>query len=273
LMELLILELGMGSQPFLVNYTCHGSWVMATWLQSVWENVWLFGIHIEEEGKLNLAPPCTGDEWLMPMFLCLGFNDAELLRLNRVQIHQQVLYYSDVMDARGTMVDKKYLTQRMHSENLSRFRFPMQQPPNKDFRLWERALLQLRHTCHTLPLGVYVSEGHKVWDWRYVEEENIVLHMHDGIMDIHSPSEVLWYANRPIFWTRSRVDQPVRCQGSICTMDSVALGVRKVSSSSPAFQPDPPPTSLEAVFREWGCTWLCDDLQWRGDTDWLCPAI
>ena len=224
-LELLILELGMRSQPFLVDYTRHGSWVTASWLRSVWEKAWLFGIHIEE-GKLKIAPPRTGDEWLMPMFLRLGFDDSELVRLNRVRIHQQVLYYSDVMDARGTVVDKKYLNRRMPAENWSRYRFPMQQPPNKDFCLWERALLQLRHVRHTMPLGVYVSEGHKIWDWRYVEEENILLHLHDGIMDIYSPSLVPRYANRPNFWTRSRVDQPVRCRGSICTTDSIALGVR-----------------------------------------------
>lgn len=66
-------------------------------LCSVWEKAWLFAIHIEEGKELKLALPCTGD-WLMPMFLRLGFNKAELLRLNRVWIHQQVLYYSDVKD-------------------------------------------------------------------------------------------------------------------------------------------------------------------------------
>ena len=177
------------------------------------------------------------------------------------------------MDARGTVVDKRYLIRRKQSERWSTFNFPLQQPPNKDFRLWERALLQLRHVRRSTPLGLYISEGHKIWDWRYVEAENILLHMHDGIMDIYSPSEVPRYVNCPNCWTRSRVDQPIQCRGTICTTQVVALGVWKVSSSTLAFQPDPPPTTLEAVFQEWGCTWLWEDLQWRGEADWLQSAI
>jgi len=66
-MELFILELGMGEQPFAVDFARHGSWVTDSWLKSVWEKVDLFGIMIQE-GKLRLRPPRVGDEWLMPMF-------------------------------------------------------------------------------------------------------------------------------------------------------------------------------------------------------------
>ena len=79
--ELLTLELGMGSQPLMVDFLWHESWVTNSWLKSLWEKAFLFEIHFEE-GKLNLVPPWAGGEWLMPMFLCLGFTAAESLHLN-----------------------------------------------------------------------------------------------------------------------------------------------------------------------------------------------
>ena len=92
-------------------------------------------------------------------------------------------------------------------------------------------------------------------------------------MDIYSPSEVPRYVNRPNCWTRSQVDQPVHVRGAICSTHTIALGVWRVSSTTFAFQPDPPPATLEEVFHEWGCTWLWEDLQWRGEADWLSSAI
>ena len=95
----------MGSQPLMIDFLHYGAWATNSWLKSLWEKTCAFGIQFTE-GKLNLIPPQTGDEWLMPMFLRLDFTDKELLRLNKVRIHQQVLFYSDVMDVRGTALDR-----------------------------------------------------------------------------------------------------------------------------------------------------------------------
>ena len=271
-LELMIMELGMSSQPFEVDFIRHGKWVTDSWLKSLWEKSFIFGICFEE-GRLKIGPPRTGDEWLMRMFLRMGFTEAELIRLNRVRIHQQVLFYSDVMDARGTVVDKRYLVPRRADESWSLYKFPREQPPPKDFRLWSHALLQLRTVRQTLPLGPYIDRGHKVWNWRYVEEENVLLHFHDDIMDVYSPSEVPRYANRPNCWTRSRVDQPAIERGDICSVLPLALAVWRISSCTPAFRPAEPPSTLHEVFQEWGCTWLWEDLQWRGDIDWMQSAI
>ena len=54
--ELLTLELGMGSQPLLVDFVKYGAWAKNSWLKSLWEKTWEFGIQFTE-GKLNLTPP------------------------------------------------------------------------------------------------------------------------------------------------------------------------------------------------------------------------
>ena len=79
--ELLTLELGMGSQPLRVDFLQYGAWATNSWLKSLWEKAYAFGIQFTE-GKLKLSPPRTGDEWLMPMFVRLDFSGKELLCLN-----------------------------------------------------------------------------------------------------------------------------------------------------------------------------------------------
>jgi hypothetical protein len=53
--ELLTLELGMGSQPLSVDFVQYGAWATNSWLKSLWEKTWAFGIQFTE-GKLNLTP-------------------------------------------------------------------------------------------------------------------------------------------------------------------------------------------------------------------------
>ncbi len=53
---LLILELGMGSQPFTVDFLKCGAWVMESWVKSLWEKVFIFGITLEE-GHQKICPP------------------------------------------------------------------------------------------------------------------------------------------------------------------------------------------------------------------------
>jgi hypothetical protein len=69
----------------------------------------------------------------MPMLVRLGYTATELLQLNRVRVHQEVLFLLDVMDARGTVINKRYEIMRTTGEKWSRFSFPWQSPQKKTF--------------------------------------------------------------------------------------------------------------------------------------------
>jgi hypothetical protein len=73
--ELFILEFSMGGQPFQVDFSWLGGWVTKSWVKSLWEKVFSFGI-ILEEGKLLIAPPRERNEWLMPLLCKLGYSSA-----------------------------------------------------------------------------------------------------------------------------------------------------------------------------------------------------
>ncbi len=149
---LLILELGMSSQPFTVDFLMCSAWVTDSWVKSLWEKVFIFGITLEE-GCPKICPPREWDKWIMPMLVRLGYTAPELLQLNRVRVHQEMLFLLDVMDARETVIDKRYEQMHTDGEKWSRFSFPWQSPPKKDFWLWRQALLQLRYARSSPTLG------------------------------------------------------------------------------------------------------------------------
>ncbi len=70
---------------------------------------------------------------VMPLLVQLGYTAMELLQLNWVRVYQEVLFLLDVMDARGTVINKCYEQKRTNGEKWSRFSFPRQAPPKKDF--------------------------------------------------------------------------------------------------------------------------------------------
>ena len=89
-------------------------------------------------GALHLPP--ENDNWIMLAFVDNGHRAEELERLNRVRMHQQVIFVSDVFDSSGRVLDKKYLKRRLGSEKWSTYLFPRQSPPPRDIKLWRDAL-------------------------------------------------------------------------------------------------------------------------------------
>jgi hypothetical protein len=114
-LEFLIMELGLLMQPFNSNYGRYEGLVTKSWLKSIWEKVQAFHLRIEL-GNTDLVPTREGDAWLMGELFRMQFNKNELMRLNTVHLHQQVLFLSDILDARGMAINRKYLEWRPRSK-------------------------------------------------------------------------------------------------------------------------------------------------------------
>jgi hypothetical protein len=114
----------------------------------------------------TLQPPRERDSWLMQEFGQLNYNSDKLQCLNRVRMHQQVLYLSDVMDASGRAIERKYLQPRPMEETWSDLVFPMEKLAPRDCRIWKDAIPQICAPVGRLHLGRYVQQGHKIWEWR-----------------------------------------------------------------------------------------------------------
>ena len=99
-MELLITELGLSFQPFSAKYSLAEKWVTFGWLKMLWEKIDKFGMEIRVN-NVELGFGREEDSWLMESLLQAGYSEGELVRLNRVRIHQQVLFLPDVLCAKG----------------------------------------------------------------------------------------------------------------------------------------------------------------------------
>ncbi len=123
-MELMIVEGGVLMQILSQLFQWYSKWVTNSWLKSLWEKMDLFNLKVEIK-ELPLKMPRERNNWLMLVLEREGYSDNKLIRLvNWVQCHQQVLFYLDIFDMRGRLIDRRYLTRRTLEESWSRLIFP-----------------------------------------------------------------------------------------------------------------------------------------------------
>jgi hypothetical protein len=92
-------------------------------MKLVWEKAHHLRVEIDI-ADIPVHPPWERDSWLMHEFVCMNYNCNDLWRLNRVRVHQEVLFLSDVMDVSSWAIDRNYLDPRSMGEawlSLKRF--------------------------------------------------------------------------------------------------------------------------------------------------------
>ena len=201
----------------------------------------------------------------MRVFVEAGFGKQELQRLNRVRIHQQVLFLSCVLGASGKQLDKKYFKRRPTGEQWSKLNFPKERPPHRDFLLWKEAL-QSTVPAEGLPdrLGQYLHEGGKIWKWRFDEEGSRLLHQTDEGMEVYRRVEGR-STRAAAHWEMSNEVQPRENCGKLCTVETVAQGKKVIVSQVDGARAQTMPTTIMEVLEEWGCTWMWKSLRLVGD--------
>jgi hypothetical protein len=177
-MELFITESGLSLQPLQGPFATYGKLITNTWIRSVWEKASKFDITIKI-APLPICPLREEDKWFMQAVGESGVTDpGEWAIINRFHCHQQILFLSDVLDAGGKCVDKKYLDLRKDHEVWSTIIFPLEKPPRRNIALWQAVVYSLAprgrvQNC----VGQFSSQGHKVWEWQFHKESNCLLHL------------------------------------------------------------------------------------------------
>ena len=276
--DLLVIELGLSTQPFAEDYDACQHWVTHSWLKSVWEKAAKLEIDIQL-AQIPLQFPRECDSWIMAEFIRMDYDTQSLCRLNRVRLHQQVIFLSDVMDVSGRAIESKYLKERPWNERWSTLIFPKEMPSNSDFRLWRTALLQIRALGGRLHIGAYQRQGHKVWPWMYDIESLQLFHIKEDSVDLYEPALGEGARTRANRYICTEEGTGVAPRGGPCTIGQAAgEGILKIIS----FTGNPPPTELPLTFRqvliEWGHTWMWEGLKLSGDGEdndyaWLREAI
>ena len=109
-------------QPLQDSYKKYAQWMTPSWLKYIWEKCDWFDVMVEFNNTLLELPRC-GDKWRMGEFLSCGFYADDLRRINRVCIHTQVLFLSDILSASGKTLDGKYLVRHKIDEKWSKLNF------------------------------------------------------------------------------------------------------------------------------------------------------
>ena len=94
--ELFLLEIGASFQPLQLQFDRYAGRTTHCWFKTLWEKASTYGLKIIIN-KISLKFARRGDKWLMACFKDTGFSKPELLDLNRVCLHQQVLFLSDFL--------------------------------------------------------------------------------------------------------------------------------------------------------------------------------
>jgi hypothetical protein len=201
-------------------------------------------------------------------------DSKELLRINRVRIHQQVLFVSDILDASRKCIDRRYLNRRDQDEQWLTITFPNEKPPQRDFRLWREILLSMAPRGRAQHrLRRFIRNSHKIWEWRYNSVDNTVRHLKRETMDIYTPTTVRGYANRPNCWLRLVSDGPLVQDGEICSIKHAVHSIISISSHVQPCLPKTPPRNFWSVIKEWGELWIWKRLDVVGKTGWLEESI
>ncbi len=266
--RVLAIELGLSPQPFHESYTRYKDWVTWSWMTSIWEKSDLYNVRIDIL-DIELNFPRERDCWLMQRFVEYGYSAAQLLALNRVRIHQQVVFLSCVLNAAGSDLDTRYLRRRPDGQNWSDLKFPKEKPARADFLLWNEALVQLIPPGG-LPvrLGRCLHKGYKIWDWRVSREEGYLLHYKGTTMDVYQPTSA---SSRR--WQLTQEDVNTEVMGRPCSIREVGDNLRVVTSVAPAVDTVIEPSSILEVLRGWKQGWFWRKIEVIGDESWLIPAI
>eukprot|EP00984_Skeletonema_dohrnii_P025480 scaffold14646_cov77-Skeletonema_dohrnii-CCMP3373.AAC.6 len=185
--------------------------------------------------NIDLPFPRVG-EWLMRVFEDLGYDQQELRRLNRVRLHQQVLFLSDVLCVKGKKNDPKYKRLRWDDKTWSNLIFPYEEPSSSDFKIWISALVN------------WLQEP-----WRYCDETNTLFRHHgEDLMDEYPRAMIPPHNTTPGRYTkygsnRSRIPCNVAC-----TVEEMAPAIYRVVNHASIPGPSLPPSTLWEVLEQWG---------------------
>lgn len=264
----LILELGVSFQPFQEPYERYKQRVTWSWMVALWEKCSLYEVNVEVLDT-PLTFPRERDGWIMQLLSSLGYSGKDLEILNRVRVHQQAVFLSCILNAKGTDLDAKYLHRRPPGQKWSILKFPKEKPSASDFRLWQQALRQLVPVGGlAVRLGRSLHDGYKVWDWRVNSDEGYLLNYRDGVMDVYEKSGV---SGRR--WSMWRAGCEPETLGRPCSVREIAPGVLATTAVAPQVDVPIEPSTIPEVLRSWKQGWFWKTFRLIGNFDWVFKSI
>ena len=224
-------------------------------------------------GKEFFPLPRKNDRWLRIAFESIRYSLDECLLLNEVRIHQQVLFESDIFNADGRTINKRYLTLRAIGQQWSSYRFGLQRPSHKSMTLWCKALRHLTPGGRRpQSLGDFQTTSHVVWNWRYDPQRDFLYHIHpSGPIQYRKVADVR-RARHSLYSPFGPCKENMTSLSWCSTQASQTPAVSLLSSTSPP-PPPPMPRHFHDLLSQWPNQRMWSNLRYTGDGQWLYKAI
>jgi hypothetical protein len=265
----LLLKIGISFQPLQSLYQQFSFLAIHTWMKMLWEKLDKFDI-VVQTAESPLKFPQGGDKFLMLVFTEQGHSREALICLNRVQIHLQIIFLSNILLVLGLKIDPTGLWCREPGVAHSTMRWPREEPTESDFALWREAMENIcpsRLRVHSV--GKYVEETHQIHPWQWCPESNILLHTAPGLDTMEVYCNTVKKLNRHT----KTASGPQQERGEICSVEEIQPGVFCVTSTACREPTATPPASFLNILHKWGCTWLWEHMLMDGGTEWVSEAI
>jgi len=147
--------------------------------------------------------------------------------LNRVRKHQQVLFLSAILGADGGSVDKRYLQKRRERERWSSMKFPREEVIVPEMELWCHAIAHVvSHGPAQASLGSFKVGGHKLWEWRVVENRGRLYRQNGDQVEVYGHVRRGRYKH-------IRTSRSGKMHGDMATVEEDTPGTKKVCSVAP----------------------------------------
>lgn len=135
-------------------------------------------------------------------------------------------------------------------------------------RLWKMALQQLAPGGRRATrLRDFVEQGHKLWEWSFDSEVGVVLR-HVGMgreVELHIKDKELTAQHRNVRYSPNGMVYQSH-QSPPCSIHAYTDGRIQVQYVANIPRAQLVPLSFLDVLKEWGCTWLWEDMQMTGCT-------
>jgi hypothetical protein len=271
--ELLIIELGISVQPFLQDFDRYGHWATDGICKALWEKLHRFKLRMTL-GECQLHLPREHDNWLMHSFESLGFDTTEREALNKVRLHQQVIFESDIFHADGISLNTRYLQPRRLGERWSKLQFGRQKPPLSAIALWREALGQLAPGGRrSRSLGRFKHDTHIDWTWKYDIHNNMIYQLTSTGTYAYEASGQAHRTRQRTFHLVGHTGNPTPA-GALCSVlprDQNTVTIHSHCPAPPSFTITP--KHFVEVLRKWNHLWMWDNLKFTGDGTWIYTAI
>jgi ribonuclease HI len=165
------LECGSASLFFNIDFTKFSPLVTPTWLTNLWEYYDKRAITMDLALPITYKIPREHDEFLMDILVREGtLSESELIQINKVRQHLQVLTLSDVTDLRGQRL-LQHVKRGVLKGRRSKFIFCKQDPQKTWLKIWEKKCCPIwEKQLNRRPLGVWIRKTHQRWLWKCDED-------------------------------------------------------------------------------------------------------